>query len=145
MIRRRDPGHFGSHIIPTTNIIVLTHPLSPDALAGPVILSIALFVAVLANFVIRGTHVVHIAKRNTSVNQMLLLFHHPDRISLQTFVRACAVQELLVLGATSFSFDNAFSLDFFFVIYVQAKERHPYPWHRCIGVPTGEHTIQEHE
>ncbi|KAF9037683.1 hypothetical protein BJ165DRAFT_1416904 [Panaeolus papilionaceus] len=36
MIRRRDPGHF-------------------DALAGPVILSIALFMAVLANFVIRGT------------------------------------------------------------------------------------------
>ncbi|KAJ3508260.1 hypothetical protein NLJ89_g5851 [Agrocybe chaxingu] len=34
MIRRRDPGHF-------------------DALAGPVILSIALFIAVLANFVIR--------------------------------------------------------------------------------------------
>ncbi|KAF9472862.1 hypothetical protein BDN70DRAFT_886471 [Pholiota conissans] len=34
MIRRRDPGHF-------------------DALAGPVILSIALFVAVLANFIIR--------------------------------------------------------------------------------------------
>ncbi|KAF8972193.1 hypothetical protein BDZ97DRAFT_1752785 [Flammula alnicola] len=34
MIRRRDPGHF-------------------DALAGPVILSIALFTAVLANFIIR--------------------------------------------------------------------------------------------
>ncbi|PPQ63938.1 hypothetical protein CVT24_009113 [Panaeolus cyanescens] len=34
MIRRRDPGHF-------------------DALAGPVVLSIALFTAVLANFVIR--------------------------------------------------------------------------------------------
>jgi len=34
MIRRRDPGHF-------------------DALAGPIILSIALFCAVLANFIIR--------------------------------------------------------------------------------------------
>ncbi|KAF9533925.1 hypothetical protein CPB83DRAFT_844777 [Crepidotus variabilis] len=34
MIRRRDPGHF-------------------DALAGPIILSVALFVAVLANFIIR--------------------------------------------------------------------------------------------
>ncbi|KAF5341638.1 hypothetical protein D9611_001950 [Ephemerocybe angulata] len=36
MIRRRDPGHF-------------------DALAGPILLSIALFFAVLANFIIRGT------------------------------------------------------------------------------------------
>ncbi|KAF4613537.1 hypothetical protein D9613_007507 [Agrocybe pediades] len=34
MIRRRDPGHF-------------------DALAGPIVLSIALFTAVLANFIIR--------------------------------------------------------------------------------------------
>ncbi|KIJ98173.1 hypothetical protein K443DRAFT_680965 [Laccaria amethystina LaAM-08-1] len=34
MIRRRDPGHF-------------------DALAGPILLSIALFVAVLANFILR--------------------------------------------------------------------------------------------
>ncbi|KAF9441066.1 hypothetical protein P691DRAFT_685212 [Macrolepiota fuliginosa MF-IS2] len=36
MIRRRDPGHF-------------------DNLVGPVVLSVALFVAVLANFIIRGT------------------------------------------------------------------------------------------
>ncbi|KAH9481259.1 Vacuolar transporter chaperone 1 [Psilocybe cubensis] len=35
LIRRRDPGHF-------------------DALAGPVILSVVLFVAVLANFIIRA-------------------------------------------------------------------------------------------
>ncbi|KAF9001601.1 hypothetical protein BDQ17DRAFT_1244318 [Cyathus striatus] len=35
MIRRRDPGHF-------------------DALAGPVILSIVLFTAILANFIVRG-------------------------------------------------------------------------------------------
>jgi uncharacterized membrane protein YidH (DUF202 family) len=34
MIRRRDPGHF-------------------DALAGPILLSVALFTAVLANFIIR--------------------------------------------------------------------------------------------
>ncbi|KAF8181555.1 hypothetical protein BJ912DRAFT_1062123 [Pholiota molesta] len=52
MIRRRDPGHFGSYAIRAT-IFIVTYPLLLDALAGPVILSIALFVAVLANFIIR--------------------------------------------------------------------------------------------
>ncbi|KAF8910590.1 hypothetical protein CPB84DRAFT_1764084 [Gymnopilus junonius] len=44
MIRRRDPGHF-------------------DALAGPILLSIALFTAVLANFIIRDVSFAIIDRR----------------------------------------------------------------------------------
>ena len=60
MIRRRDPGHFG-FVFPLFNPSV-TLTLFVDALAGPVILSIALFIGILANFVIRGSFsfIVHI-------------------------------------------------------------------------------------
>lgn len=56
MIRRRDPGHFGMPCI-----LAFFSPLKSlvDALAGPILLSIALFVAVLANFIIRGAHVLY--------------------------------------------------------------------------------------
>jgi len=53
MIRRRDPGHFGWSFL-TEIFIKLMPNLFEDAVKGPVILSIALFVAVFANFVIRG-------------------------------------------------------------------------------------------
>jgi hypothetical protein len=53
MIRRRDPGHFGMTFL---NFIPTTAYLPQDSLAGPIILSIALFGAVLANFVIRGEY-----------------------------------------------------------------------------------------
>ena len=57
MIRRRDPGHFGIHPFSsyprhTTWLFQCT----TDALAGPVLLSIVLFVAVLANFILRGLY-----------------------------------------------------------------------------------------
>lgn len=51
MIRRRDPGHFG------TRFAILfwgrSHP-GEDQIVGPVIISAFLFFAVLANFIIRG-------------------------------------------------------------------------------------------
>ncbi|KJA14698.1 hypothetical protein HYPSUDRAFT_150051 [Hypholoma sublateritium FD-334 SS-4] len=51
MIRRRDPGHF-------------------DALAGPLLLSAALFVAVLANFIIRGANVHPRPDQSTSADRL---------------------------------------------------------------------------
>lgn len=48
MIRRRDPGHF-------------------DNLVGPIILSIALFFAVLANFIIRGAYLTLGAKNHSDL------------------------------------------------------------------------------
>ena len=53
MIRRRDPGHFGScHPV----FSYTAHFMSfVDALVGPIMLSIALFIGVLANFLIRGS------------------------------------------------------------------------------------------
>ena len=56
MIRRRDPGHFGM-AFPIYHSYSTTIYPPKDSLAGPVILSIALFSAVLANFVIRGEYI----------------------------------------------------------------------------------------
>ena len=52
MIRKRDPGHYGSfHLLRNSGPESLA-----DAIIGPVIVSTLLFVAVLANFVIRGMY-----------------------------------------------------------------------------------------
>ncbi|KAF5327082.1 hypothetical protein D9619_004506 [Psilocybe cf. subviscida] len=55
MIRRRDPGHFGTllGLLRSSKLLSNLPPPLVDALAGPVLLSIALFTAVLANFIIR--------------------------------------------------------------------------------------------
>ena len=55
MIRRRDPGHFGM-TFPNYHSYSTTAYARQDSLAGPILLSIALFSAVLANFVIRGEY-----------------------------------------------------------------------------------------
>jgi hypothetical protein len=52
MIRRRDPGHFGSSCPVFSSYVNFC---TVDALAGPIILSIALFIGVLANFILRGS------------------------------------------------------------------------------------------
>lgn len=53
MIRKRDPGHHG----PFSSLLPPPCPQSfTDAIAGPLIVSTILFVAVLANFVVRGMY-----------------------------------------------------------------------------------------
>ena len=56
MIRRRDPGHFGTFYPDgTVNNDLLTRvSIQPDQILGPVVIAILLFIAVLANFLIRG-------------------------------------------------------------------------------------------
>jgi hypothetical protein len=53
LIRRRDPGHFGESL-PTCCVEAVRLDEYPDQIVGPVIISIILFGAVLANFIIRG-------------------------------------------------------------------------------------------
>lgn len=52
MIRRRDPGNFG--LVMSWFCQKSTHTLSADRISGPVVVSVLLFFAILANFVIRG-------------------------------------------------------------------------------------------
>lgn len=61
MIRKRDPGHFGwSKVfigsLQGLNSTPSRHIPFVDEVAGPVIISALLFVAVLANFVFRGPY-----------------------------------------------------------------------------------------
>ena len=65
MIRRRDPGHFGKILLIIHAQPQLILQNSKDSLAGPIILSIALFSAVLANFIIRGEHTHSLHNRKT--------------------------------------------------------------------------------
>ena len=56
MIRRRDPGNFGTYVMvtPTVGISEGIPARFLDQIAGPVIISALLFFAILANFVLRG-------------------------------------------------------------------------------------------
>ncbi|KAF5391599.1 hypothetical protein D9757_002535 [Collybiopsis confluens] len=72
MIRRRDPGHFGIHSkIPHTYSV----NLPADAPAGPIIVSVLLFFAILANFIIRG-------EQGTNHYHIYFCLMHPLLLSL---------------------------------------------------------------
>ncbi|KAG6812229.1 hypothetical protein H0H93_013924, partial [Arthromyces matolae] len=51
MIQRRDPGHFG--LYPSRFTIFHFFDIGLDSIAGPIILGVVLFTAVLLNFIVR--------------------------------------------------------------------------------------------
>lgn len=56
MIRRRHPGNFGMDVPALIPDRLMT--LATDETTGPLLISAALFIAVLSNFILRGTYFV---------------------------------------------------------------------------------------
>lgn len=71
MILRRDPGHYGTrHLV----VFVFSDDWPVDAHFGPILISMALFVAILANFIMRGESAFHDHVRYIDV-------YHPSSVT----------------------------------------------------------------
>lgn len=100
MIRRRDPGHFGTPLLYVQHIKWLI--TSSDSPTVPVVLGIVLFFAVLSNFIIRGNHLI------TGESRLLILF-------------------LLLIQFASCKMPSAINCTALHAFFLQERQKHTYP------------------